>query len=418
MKTAVIGAGISGLGAAWILSQQDEVHLFESEGRLGGHAHTVDVSDGSSGVPVDTGFLVYNELTYPHLKSFFKELHIETVASDMSLAIKAPYKDLEWAGTNLDTVFAQRSNIVRPAFLRMLYDITRFNREAEQNKELAQKHGWSLRQLVQSRSYSEEFKRDYLLPIGAAIWSTPERGMEEFPAETFLTFFINHRLLQISNRPIWRTVKGGSIEYVKKVAARIPFVHLNAPVQNVERRQDKVLVRTNGECLEFDRVVFATHAPITLRMLGNATDLERRVLGSISTSANKTYLHTDSSFMPTRRKCWSSWNVLGSSDSQNHENVSLTYFINKLQPLGAKQDFFVTLNPRSPVQRVLREFSYDHPQFDREAIEAQKSLPLIQGQGGVYFAGAWTRYGFHEDGLLSAVRVGELLGIKPPWEVS
>ena len=418
LKTAVVGAGISGLGAAWILSQKDEVHLFESEHRLGGHAHTVQVNDGSSEIPVDTGFLVYNELTYPHLKKFFKTLDVQTVKSDMSLAIKAPHKNLEWAGTNLRTIFAQKTNIRRPAFLRMLYDSTRFHREAEANRELAGKYGWTLGQLIQSRSYGEEFKRDYLLPIGAAIWSTPERGMEAFPAETFLTFFINHQLLQINDRPIWRTVEGGSVEYVKKVSARIPFIHLNAPVQNVERLAGKVLLRTAGECLEFDRVVFATHAPVTLRILENPTDLERRVLSSIGTSANKTYLHTDSSFMPSRRKCWSSWNVMSSPENQNHENVSLTYFINKLQPLRTEKNYFVTLNPRSPVQRVLRELSYDHPQFDREAIEAQKSLPLIQGRGGVYFAGAWTRYGFHEDGLLSAVRIGDLLGIKPPWEVS
>ncbi len=418
MRTAVIGAGISGLGAAWVLSQKDEVHLFESESRLGGHAHTVQVNDGVSDVPVDTGFLVYNELTYPHLKNFFKALNVQTVESDMSLAIKAPHKNLEWAGTNLSTVFAQRFNILRPGFLRMLYDITRFHREAEQNRETAGKLGWTLGQLMKNRSYSEEFRRDYLLPIGAAIWSTPERGMEEFPAETFLTFFINHRLLQINDRPIWRTVQGGSVEYVKKVSSRIPFVHLNAPVQKVERREGKVLLRTAGECLEFDRVIFATHAPITLRILENPTDLECRILGSIQTSPNKTYLHTDSSLMPTRRNCWSSWNVTSSPENHNHESVSLTYFINKLQPLRSERNYFVTLNPRSAVQNVLREISYDHPQFDRKAIEAQKSLPLIQGQGGVYFAGAWTRYGFHEDGLLSAVKIGELLGIKPPWEVS
>ncbi|QLY26415.1 NAD(P)/FAD-dependent oxidoreductase [Bdellovibrio sp. KM01] len=418
MKTAVIGAGISGLGTAWILSQTDEVHLFESEGRLGGHAHTVQVHDGASDIAVDTGFLVYNELTYPHLKSFFKTLAVETVASDMSLAIKAPHKNLEWAGTNLDTVFSQRLNVLRPGFLRMLYDITRFQREAEENREAAQRNEWSLGQLIHARGYSDEFKRDYLLPIGAAIWSTPERGMEAFPAETFLTFFINHRLLQISNRPVWRTVKGGSIEYVKKVAAQIPFIHLSTPVDAVERNNGKVLVQAKGETLEFDRVVFATHAPLTARMLKNPSDLEQQVLSSFRTSSNKTILHTDATLMPTRRKCWSSWNVLGSPDKSNHENVSLTYYINKLQPLKTQKDFFVTLNPRQPIQSVAQEFQYDHPQFDRLAINAQKMLSKIQGNGGVYFAGAWTRYGFHEDGLLSAVRVGEALGMRPPWEVS
>ncbi|MFS4460678.1 NAD(P)/FAD-dependent oxidoreductase [Bdellovibrio sp. HCB2-146] len=418
MKVAVIGGGISGLGAAWILSQKAEVHLFESEPRLGGHAHTVHVHESQGTVPVDTGFLVYNELTYPHLKAFFAKLQVETVSSDMSLAVQAPFKKLEWAGTNLDTVFAQRRNILRPGFLRMLWDITRFHKESEQNLELARKNSWSLGQLIRERSYSEEFRQDYLLPIGAAIWSTPERGMEDFPAETFITFFINHRLLQINDRPIWRTVRNGSIEYVKKVASKIPHIHLNTPVHGVERRNSQVYVRVGGEVLAFDRVIFATHAPVTFQMLQDASERERNILSAITTRPNRTYLHQDESFMPARKKCWSSWNVQGSPSESAHQDVSLTYFLNKLQPLSTNSNYFVTLNPRSPIQEALREFTYHHPQFDRRALEAQRSLGEIQGNGGVYFAGAWTRYGFHEDGLLSAVNVGELLGVKPPWEVS
>ncbi|MBS1972460.1 MAG: FAD-dependent oxidoreductase [Bdellovibrionales bacterium] len=416
MKIAVIGGGISGLGSAWILSQKHEVHLFESENRLGGHAHTVQVQSVQAGkVPVDTGFLVYNDLTYPHLRSFFKELQVETVESDMSLAVRSLYQGLEWAGTNLDTVFAQRRNLLRPRFLQMLADILRFHRESEENLRQAQQLGWSLGELLKRGKYSEAFRKDYLLPIGAAIWSTPEKGMESFPASTFLAFFINHRLLQINERPVWRTVKGGSIEYVQKVAAKIPFIHTGVAVSEVQRQSQGVQVRVGGESLNFDAVVFATHAPVTSRILRGQSPLERKVLSAVQTQNNRTILHQDESFMPERKKCWSSWNVLSAPPQEEHEAVSLTYFINKLQPLGTPENYFVTLNPRKEIHQPLGEFDYAHPQFDQKAIEAQTLLPEIQGQGGVYFAGAWTRYGFHEDGLLSAVRVAELFGIQPQW---
>lgn len=418
MKVAVIGGGISGLGAAWILGQKHEVHLFESEKRLGGHAHTVSVShQNGNEIPIDTGFLVYNELTYPHLCSFFRELQVETTESDMSLAVRSLHKKMEWAGTSLDTVFAQRKNLLRPGFLRMLMDILRFDREAEENLRLAQEQGWTLSDLIRRGRYSESFRKNYLLPIGAAIWSTPEKGMESFPAATFLTFFINHRLLQINDRPIWRTVKNGSIEYVKKVSQKIPFIHVGTAVDEVHRLEQGVLVRVGGESLNFDAVVFATHAPITRKILREPTALEKKILDSVKTLGNETILHQDESFMPQNKKCWSSWNVLSSPPERESEAVSLTYYINKLQPLGTDENYFVTLNPRQGIANPLRQFNYDHPQFDQSAIAAQSLLPEIQGQGGIYYAGAWTRYGFHEDGLLSAVRVGERMGLKTPWKV-
>lgn len=419
MKIAVIGSGISGLGSSWILSAKHEVHLFESDSRLGGHAHTVPVVESTgSTVPVDTGFLVYNELTYPHLKAFFKKLGVTTANSDMSLAIRADHKDLEWAGANLDTVFAQRRNILKPRFLRMIRDILRFQKEAEENLKLSQLNQWTLGQLLKYRRYSSEFSQDYLLPIGAAIWSTPELNMEDFPAETFIGFFINHRLLQISNRPIWRTVQNGSSEYVKRVSSLIPHIHLNAPVTRAERRDGRVLLQVGGESLWFDKVVFATHAPITRRILKMENAFEDRVLGAIETRPSQTLLHQDEQLMPRYRKCWSSWNVFSSPVAQGPCDVTLTYYLNKLQPLNTSKSYFVTLNPRTKVEKVLKTMTYHHPQFDVKALQAQRLLPLLQGNGGVYFAGAWTRHGFHEDGLLSAVKVGALFDIKPPWEVS
>lgn len=417
MRVAVIGAGISGLGAAWILSQKYEVHLFEAAPKLGGHAHTAFVDEGENTVPVDTGFLVYNELTYPHLIAFFKALDVETAQSDMSLAIRAGHKNLEWAGTSLDSVFAQRKNLFKPSFIKMLLDIKRFHLESEENLILSRKFKWTLGELIQRGRYSQGFRRDYLLPIGAAIWSTPELNMEDFPAETFLTFFINHKLLQINERPVWRTVKNGSIQYVNKVAEKIPFVHLGTPVHRVERLNGKISVQVPGEQLWFDRVVFATHAPITLKILKTESDKEREILSAVQTRGNRTLLHQDESLMPALRKCWSSWNVFSSADQNRPTDISLTYYINKLQPLATRKDYFVTLNPRTAVGKIIKEYNYHHPQFDRRAIDAQAELPSIQGQGGVYYAGAWTRYGFHEDGLLSAVKVAELMGVKPQWNV-
>jgi len=418
MRVAVVGAGISGLGAAWILSQKYEVHLFEAAPILGGHAHTAFVDEGGSKIPVDTGFLVYNELTYPNLIAFFKALNVETAQSDMSLAIRAGHKNLEWAGTNLDSVFAQRKNLFKPGFIKMLLDIRRFHVESEENLALSRKFKWTLGELIHRGRYSQEFRRDYLLPIGAAIWSTPELKMEDFPAETFLTFFINHKLLQINDRPVWRTVKNGSIQYVNKVAAKIPFIHAGTPVHQVERVNGKISVQVTGEQLWFDKVVFASHAPSTRKVLKTESDKEREILSAVQTRGNRTLLHQDAGLMPDLRKCWSSWNVFSSSEENRASDISLTYYINKLQPLATRNNYFVTLNPRGAVAKVLREFNYDHPQFDRRAIDAQGPPPFVSGQGGVYFAGAWTRYGFHEDGLLSAVKVAELMGVKPQWSLS
>lgn len=415
MKIAVVGAGISGIGSAWLLSQKHEVHLFESENRLGGHAHTVEVDEEGRAVPIDTGFLVYNELTYPHLKAFFKTLDVETYGSDMSLSVQAEKSGIEWAGENLNTVFGQRSNLLRPRFHRMLLDILRFAKEAEENLQLSRRHAWTLGELLAHRKYSKEFICDYLLPIGAAIWSTPEGRMNEFPAATLLLFFINHHLLQVNGRPQWRTVKNGSIQYVKKAAARIARIHTGAPVLEVERRNGKVILRTGTDTAEFDQVVMATHAPITAKILKAQSQREQEVLAAFKYEPNRTLLHTDQRVMPRTKRCWSSWNVLGAGHETFASKVSLSYYLNRLQPLQAKQNYFVTLNPGKDVSGLLREFEYHHPQFNQEAIRAQRELPSIQGQGGVYFAGAWSRYGFHEDGILSAVNAAALMGVNTPW---
>ena len=415
MKIGVIGAGISGLSAAWLLAKKHEVHLFESESRLGGHAHTYKVTESDSTVPVDTGFLVYNELTYPNLTAFFKTLNVETIDSEMSLSIQVRDKNLEWSGTNLNSIFGQRSNLIKPRFYFMLLEVLRFGREAEQNLKLSSRHAWSLGELLANRKFSKQFLTDYLLPIGAAIWSTPEFKIVDFPAATFLAFFMNHKLLQVNNRPVWKTVKNGSVEYVNKVAESIPHVHLSSKVVSVERAGGKVNVRTESDTFEFDRVVMATHAPITLELLKLQSDLENQVLSSFKYEPNKTILHSDSSLMPQNERCWSAWNVYGKTNLQTQGKVSLTYYINRLQKLETANNYFVTLNPAEQIRTPIRQFSYSHPLFDQKAIRAQRDLQSIQGNGGVYFAGAWSRYGFHEDGLLSAMKVAELLNVEIPW---
>lgn len=415
MKIAVVGSGISGLGSAWLLSRGHEVHLFEADSRLGGHANTAIVTENEKNVPMDTGFLVYNELTYPNLTAFFRELQVETVDSNMSLSVQVPEKNLEWSGTSLNTIFAQRRNLININFYTLLAEIMRFGREATENRQLAARHGWSLAELLREKKYSANFRSDYLLPIGAAIWSTPEARMLDFPAETFITFFINHKLLQVADRPVWRTVKNGSVQYVNRVAATLNNIHLNSAVKEVERADGKIIVRTENDSATFDKVVLATHAPVTKKILKNQTEKEARVLSAILYEPNRTLLHTDETVMPKTKISWSSWNVKGSLTPENVKKVSLSYFLNLLQPLQTDRKYFVTLNSPRKVAGVINEYLYEHPQFDKPAIQAQRELPDIQGNGGVYFAGAWSRFGFHEDGLLSAVNVSKLIGVAPPW---
>jgi predicted NAD/FAD-binding protein len=333
----------------------------------------------------------------------------------MSLSIRVDEKNLEWAGQNLNAVFGQRKNLFRPSFYAMLLEILRFHREVEDNRNLSLRHAWTLGELLIARRFTDSFRNDYLLPMSAAIWSTPEKGMLDFPAAPFLTFLINHKLVQVEDRPVWRTVKGGSIQYVQKVAKHIPHVHLASPVLEVRREGGRVKLKTAAGEGFFDQVIFATHAPITARILVGQTQQEAQILGAFRTEANHAVLHQDPQLLPINKRCWASWNVRG---EQGSDKVTLSYHLNRLQPLATKSDYFLTLNPKQSVQKASWEMDYDHPRFDQAAIRAQRDLATIQGGGGVYYAGAWTRYGFHEDGLLSAVRVAEMLGQHVPWSTS
>lgn len=420
-RIAVVGGGIAGLGAAWLLSRRHEVTLFEAGDAPGGHANTVDVSlDGVSG-PVDTGFLVFNRRTYPNLCGLFAGLEVPVAASDMSFAASLSQPELEWSGTNLASLFAQRGNLARPAFWRMLADIRRFN---EETTRMAREHSApavALGDYLQQGGYSEGFRAWYLLPMAAAIWSCPTEQMLRYPLATFLRFCHNHGLLQLLDRPQWLTVRGGSREYVRRVAAGIPDLRLRAPVLAVRRQATHAEVITWAGAEHFDQVVFACHSDQALRILGaDATAAERAVLGAVRYQPNRAVLHTDTRLLPRRRGVWSAWNYLAGEGAIDHQPVSVSYLINRLQPLPFTTPVVVSLNPfiEPARDKVLAEFDYAHPLFDQRAIDAQAHLPMLQGVRRSWFCGAWTRYGFHEDGLASAVDVAAMLGVVAPWRAN
>ena len=418
-RIAVIGAGISGLGSAYLLNRHHDVVLFEAGSYLGGHANTVDIELGGQRCAVDTGFLVYNEQTYPNLIALFAELGVDSIASDMSFAVSMDDGALEWAGTNLDTVFAQRRNAASPRFLRMLRDIMHFNGRAAEFLARCTADGATLGQLLASQRYGTLFRDAYLLPMAAAIWSSSPRDILGFPAATFLRFCLNHGLLQINDRPQWRTVLGGSRNYVRAIAATLPDCRLATPVRSVQRTDGRVTVVSgaHGQAEIFDAVVFATHAPTTLALLADAGARERALLGAVRYQPNTAWLHTDASLMPRRRKVWAAWNYLSTTQADGSHPVCVSYWLNQLQSLPVREPVIVTLNPPEPpaAASVLARFEYEHPIMDQPAIDAQQALEQIQGNGGLWYAGAWTGYGFHEDGLKSALRIAAAFDAAPPW---
>jgi predicted NAD/FAD-binding protein len=417
-RIAVIGSGISGLSAAWLLRHHCAVTLFEANDYLGGHTNTVDVTLEGITAPVDTGFLVHNDLTYPHLIALFKHLNIATHPTDMSFSVAIPDLPLEWAGTDLGSVFAQKRNLLRPAFWRMLRDILRFNRNAKAHLQEATTQGWSLRQLLDAHGYRQSFRDWYLIPMAAAIWSSPAREILEFPAQTFITFCLNHHLLQINDRPQWKTVINGARTYVAAMASALEDIRLNCPVLSVRRTQEGViLASTHGE-ERFDEVIFACHAPTTLRLLKDASEHERSVLQAFRYQPNVAILHTDERFLPGDRRTWAAWNYQSGPDEGGTRPVCVSYLINKLQPLPFSTPVIVTLNPyRLPApEKTLRTIEYEHPLFDAMAVAAQSRLADIQGQHRAWFCGAWAGYGFHEDGLKSAVEIVRQMGVTIPWQ--
>ena len=418
IKIAVIGTGISGLSAAWLLSQRHDVTVYEQATRPGGHSNTVEVRAADRAIPVDTGFIVYNPKNYPNLTALFDHLGVATKRSDMSFGVSLDGGRLEYAGTDLLGLFAQRRNLFRPRFLSMLRDLLRFYREAP-GAALADP-AITLADYLRAGGYGEAFCRDHLLPMAAAIWSAPPEAMLAYPAAAFIRFHANHGLLQIADRPEWRTVDGGSKTYVDKLtAAFADRVRLDCAAISVRRTGDGVIVRDvhDGEA-HFDHVVLATHADQALTLLADADGEEHDVLGAFRYSRNLAILHTDVRFMPVRRRAWSSWNFIGERDAPS--GACVTYWMNRLQSI-AGPNLLVTLNPAQPPHAgtLLHSEVYEHPMFDTRAIRAQSRLWSLQGRGNVWFCGAYFGAGFHEDGLQAGLAVAEELGgARRPWTVA
>lgn len=420
VRVAVLGSGISGLAAAWSLAGSDpsrHVTLFEAGSHFGGHANTVDLQLDGVTHGVDTGFLVYNERTYPHLIDLFARLGVPTAASEMSFSVQSPQAlgrpPLEWSGDSLNTVFAQRRNLLRPSFLRMLADIVRFNRLTTQ---IATGSGADelqpLGDFLDAHRFSAAFRRDYLLPMLGCIWSCPTDQMLRFPVATLIRFCHNHGLIQVSNRPQWHTVRGGSRQYVRKMLERLPDSRLNTPVLGIKRLDCGVVLRTAAGSEHFDAVILACHSDQALALLGDdATAQERQVLGAIRYQSNLAVLHTDTAMLPRQRLAWAAWNYERAFQAhQEQTHVCLHYLINRLQPLPWSKPVIVSLNPvRPPDERTVHaRITYAHPVFDLAAIDAQARIPELQGQRRTWFCGAWCGYGFHEDGLKSGLHAAEL----------
>ena len=442
MKIAIIGSGISGLSCAWLLTRHHPhaiVTLYEREARLGGHTNTIEVSHEGITHPIDTGFWVFNDWTYPNLIALFAHLGVPVAPSDMSFGVKLTdargNSRLEWCGSDRwSSVFAQPSNIFRPAFWQMLSDLVRFNRDATKLAKHADLVTGTLGAYLDAHGYSRAFRDWYLRPMAACIWSTPTQKIDDFPLATFLRFCANHGLLAVNDRPQWRTVSGGARQYVERIAAVLTDVRLSAGVSAVRRAPEGVVIESARGAERFDHVVFACHSDQALALMADASDAERAALSCIPYQANVAIVHTDASLLPTRPRAWAAWNYhadfdanqpttkvraaeVNATESDLDAPVTLTYLINKLQPVPFKSPVMVTMNPRTPPDpaKVIRTIAYEHPVFLATSVDAKRAIRGLQGQRNTWFAGAWTRYGFHEDGLMSGVSVAKALGATIPW---
>lgn len=414
---AIIGTGISGLGIAYLLYPHHNVKVYEKNDYIGGHSRTVDIDTPDGSIAVDTGFIVFNKRNYPLLTALFSHLNVPVDKSDMSFGASINKGWLEYGTMRLENLFAQKSNILNPKFIKMIKDVLKFNSKAHSYLEC--NPALTLGEFLDELKLGQWFRKYYLLAMGGAIWSTPIASMLEFPARTLIRFFDNHGLLTIKDHPQWYTVQNGSREYVKRLTEKFSdSILLKHGVSKVIRNQDSVTVHdTNGNIENYDEVIFACHADQVLKMTENLSHAEHSVLSNFLYQPNRVVLHSDTRFMPKRKGAWASWVYLSEEEEDKNPHISLSYWMNNLQSLKTNIPIIATLNPsKEPLSDLIYdEHWFDHPVFDEKAIKAQEEIENIQGKDRFWFCGAYQRYGFHEDGLLSAVKIGEKMGIKPSW---
>ncbi|MDF1762105.1 MAG: FAD-dependent oxidoreductase [Oleibacter sp.] len=415
-RIAIVGSGVAGLTCAWLLRERYDVHLYEANDYLGGHTQTTDVEVAGKSYPVNTGFIVFNDWTYPNFIKLMEQVGAESEDSDMSFSVKCERSGLEYNGHTLNSLFAQRLNVLRPSFWKMIRDILRFNKETRAGlADDSLNKTETLGQYLSRQGYSESFRKHYIIPMGAAVWSSSEEMMMEFPLYFFVRFFNNHGMLSVDDRPQWRVISRGSRSYVEKIQAALPpsQVYLNTPVTKVLRSDDSVTITSERGEDTFDEVIFACHSDQALKMLGDASATEKEILGAIPYKMNDVVLHTDHSILPKKRLAWAAWNYhIG---QKHQDSVAVTYYMNRLQNFDdAPVHFCVTLNKTADIDpnKIIRQFRYAHPVFTLEGMAAQERHHEISAQNNTHFCGAYWFNGFHEDGVRSALRVTEVLGVE------
>lgn len=418
-KLAIIGTGISGLGAAYFLAKDYDLTLYEKADYIGGHTNTLDVKEDGKLIPIDTGFIVFNHVTYPNLLRLFNTLNVPTKKSDMSFSVQYAPTNLEFCGSGLNGLFAQRLNFFKPRYIKMLLEINRFNVNAPKILSDAKYDDWDLGRYMREEGYGEDILHNYLIPMSSAVWSTPPDLMLSFPAKTLVRFFHNHGFLGLSTQHQWWTVDGGSREYISRITKDFKDkIHLNAGVASVMREGKQVKVTLeNGKTELFDKVVMATHGPTSAKLVKNLTPLEQELLPLYKYQKNIATLHTDASDMPKKRFIWSSWNYKITRGNDGKLQPFTIYWMNQLQGVSKNKNYFVTINDPSRINKehIISEIEYEHPLFSVEAALGQEKLPKLNETGPIYYAGAYFRYGFHEDGFLSAVNVAEAILKRNPW---